>query len=131
MKNNFKYRIKVCKRCILIITDVEVNRYKQMKESDMAHAAGHEIIIVKVKTDAGVTGISFIGTPIFSHGEVGDIAVTLISRNLRNIVVGENPLHTQKLWMNMFDAPWRMGMRGMILDCMQRLILPFGILKEN
>jgi len=101
----------------VIITDVEVNRYKQMKESDMAHAAGHEIIIVKVKTDAGVTGISFIGTPIFSHGEVGDIAVTLISRNLRNIVVGENPLHTQKLWMNMFDAPWRMGMRGMILDC--------------
>lgn len=99
------------------ITDVDVKRYLQMKESDMAHADGHEIIVVNVKTDVGITGTSFIGTPIFSHGEVGDIAVTLISRNLRNIILGENPMHTDKLWMKMFDAPWRLGMRGMILDC--------------
>lgn len=99
------------------ITDVIANRYVQMKEPDMAHAEGHEIIIVRVETDEGVTGTSFIGTPVFSHGAVGDLAAELIRRNLRNIVLGENPLHNERLWKKMFDAPWRIGMRGMILDC--------------
>lgn len=99
------------------ITDLIVKRYIEWKESDMAHANGHEIIVVQVKTDHEITGISFIGTPVFSHGEIGDIAATLISRNLRNIVLGKNPMHTEQLWMEMFDAPWRLGMRGMILDC--------------
>lgn len=99
------------------ITDVIVDRYKEMKTSDMAHAEGHEIVTVKVETDVGVTGFSFIGTPIFAHGEIGDIVVRLIRRNLRNIVMGENPLHHEDLWNKMYDAPWRIGMRGMIMDC--------------
>jgi len=99
------------------IIDVAVNRYVQMQESDMAHSVGHEIIIVEVHTDEGITGRSFIGTPVFNHGFVGDLAATLIKRNLKNLVVGENPLYTERLWMKMFDAPWRIGMRGMIRDC--------------
>ncbi|GAB3062648.1 mandelate racemase/muconate lactonizing enzyme family protein [Virgibacillus ainsalahensis] len=99
------------------ITDLIVRRFAQLKGSDMAHADGHEIIVVNVETDEGITGTSFIGTPIFSHGEVGDVVATLIRRNLRNIVLGENPLHIERLWERMYDAPWRLGMRGMILDC--------------
>lgn len=88
-----------------------------MEESDMAHAAGHEILIVEVQTDIGVTGRSFIGTPIFEHGITGDVAVTLLRRNFKNKIIGENPLHTEKIWQLLFDAPWRLGMRGMIRDC--------------
>ncbi len=99
------------------IIDLSVNRYLQMQESDMAHSVGHELIIVEVHTDQGITGRSFIGTPIFNHGVVGDLAATLLRRNLKNVVVGENPLHTERIWKKMFDAPWRIGMRGMIRDC--------------
>jgi D-arabinonate dehydratase len=99
------------------ITDVVVNRYVYREASDMAHSQGHEILIIDVHTDEGITGKSFIGTPIFAHGETGDIAATLIRRNLKNIVLGENPLHIEKLWQRMYDAPWRLGMRGMIRDC--------------
>lgn len=99
------------------ITDVIVKRYVYHEPSDMAHSKGHEILIVEVETDEGITGKSFIGTPIFAHGEIGDICATLIRRNLRNLILGENPLHIEKLWQRMYDAPWRIGMRGMIRDC--------------
>lgn len=99
------------------ITNVIAKRYKKMKKSDMAHAEGHEIIIVRIETDSDYLGVSFIGTPIFQHGEVGDVLVKIITRNLKNIILGENPLHTEYLWNKMYDAPWRVGMRGFILDC--------------
>lgn len=99
------------------ITDVAVERYLQMANPDMAHAEGHEILIIKVHTDTDITGISFIGTPVFSHGVTGDIAATLISRNLRNNIIGENPLYTERIWQKLFEGPWRIGMRGMIRDC--------------
>mgnify|MGYP001375682805 CR=1 FL=1 len=99
------------------ISDVVVNRYVHKEGSDMGHSRGHEILVVHVHTDEGITGTSFIGTPIFDHGETGDVAARLISRNLKNLVLGENPLHTEKLWERMFEAPWRLGMRGMIRDC--------------
>lgn len=99
------------------ITDVAVKRYLQMNESDMAHSIGHELLLIEVHTDAEVTGISFIGTPVFTHGITGDILETLIERNLKNLVVGENPLYHEKIWKRLFDAPWRVGMRGMIRDC--------------
>lgn len=100
------------------ITNVDVKRYKDMSSpSDMAIADGHEIIVVNIETDVGVTGTSFVGSPVFSHGEVGDVVVRLIERNLTNIILGENPMYTEHLWMKMYEAPWRIGMRGMIMDC--------------
>src|SRR5699024_5904952 len=79
-------------------------------------ADGHEIVVVNVETDAGITGTSFIGAPVFRHGQVGDVVARLIERNLSNIVIGENPLHTGELWNKMYEGPWRIGMRGMIKD---------------
>ncbi|WP_413375484.1 mandelate racemase/muconate lactonizing enzyme family protein [Alkalihalobacillus sp. 1P02AB] len=98
------------------ITDMTVERYVQMGKSDMAFS-GHEIVIVNVETDHGVSGTGFLSTPIFPHGVASDIAVTLLKRNFRNLILGENPLHNEKLWWKMYDAPWRFGMRGMIRDC--------------
>ncbi len=99
------------------IIDMDVKRYLRMASPDMAHAEGHELIVVQIHTDQGITGTSFIGTPVFSHGITGDIAATLLRRNLKNIIMGENPLYTERIWQRLFDAPWRIGMRGMIRDC--------------
>lgn len=99
------------------IIDMKVNRYLRMANPDMAHAEGHELIVVEIFTDEGIKGTSFIGTPVFSHGITGDVAATLLRRNLKNIIMGKNPLYTEKIWQSLFDAPWRIGMRGMIRDC--------------
>jgi len=98
------------------IIDMKVEQYVQMGKSDMAFS-GHEVVIVKIQTDRDVEGIGFLSTPVYPHGITSDIAVRLLKRNIRNIILNENPLHIEKLWWKMFDAPWRLGMRGMIRDC--------------
>ncbi|WP_170289758.1 mandelate racemase/muconate lactonizing enzyme family protein [Cytobacillus depressus] len=98
------------------IIDMKVDRYVRMGKSDMAFS-GHEVVVVNLETDQGITGKGFLSTPIYPHGVTSDIAARLLKRNFRNIILGENPLHTEKLWRKMFDAPWRLGMRGMIRDC--------------
>ncbi|WP_175487443.1 mandelate racemase/muconate lactonizing enzyme family protein [Alteribacillus persepolensis] len=95
---------------------MKVERYVQRGKSDMGFS-GHEIVVVYVETDENITGTGFLSTPIFPHGETSDVAVTLLRRNFRNIVLREDPLQTERLWKKMFDAPWRLGMRGMIRDC--------------
>ncbi|ARK28869.1 mandelate racemase/muconate lactonizing enzyme family protein [Halalkalibacter krulwichiae] len=98
------------------ITDMTVKRYVRMGKSDMAFS-GHEVVVVEIETDRDITGIGFLSTPIFPHGVTSDVAAILLKRNFKNIIMGENPLHTEKLWKKMFDAPWRLGMGGMIRDC--------------
>jgi len=99
------------------IIDLVVNRYVERADSDMAYGQGNEVVVVEVHTDQDVTGRGFLSTPLFSHGDTGDLAVTLLRRNLKNIIIGENPLYTERLWQQMFTGPWRLGMRGMIRDC--------------
>lgn len=99
------------------IIDMTVNRYVKMEDSDFLESPGHEVVVVQVHTDAGVTGTGFIGTPLFKHGFSTDITEILLKRNLRNLIIGENPLFTERIWKRLFDAPWRIGMRGMIRDC--------------
>lgn len=98
------------------IIDMTVERYVQMGKSDMAFS-GHEVVVVKVETDRGITGTGFLSSPVYSHGIASDIAARLLKRNFRNIILGENPLYTEQIWRKMFDGPWRLGMRGMIRDC--------------
>jgi len=98
------------------ITDMTVDRYERMGKSDMAFS-GHEVVVVKVETDEGITGTGFISSPVYPHGIASDVAARLLNRNFKNIILGENPLYNEQLWLKMFDGPWRLGMRGMIRDC--------------
>src|SRR5699024_4523502 len=98
------------------IIDMKVDRYVRMGKSDMAFS-GHEVVVVNIKTDRGITGQGFLSTPIYPHGVTSDIAARLLSRNFKNLIIGEKPLNTERIWWKMFDAPWRLGMRGMIRDC--------------
>lgn len=96
------------------ITDVTVNRYGNM--GGMADfALGREFLIVDVHTDEGISGRGFTGAPITKYGPTGDVYATLIRRNLRNMIVGENPLHTEELWNRMHrNSLGRRGLMGAI-----------------
>jgi L-alanine-DL-glutamate epimerase-like enolase superfamily enzyme len=99
------------------IVDLVVNRYVDRQESDMGHARGQEVIVVTVHTDQGITGTGYFSTPVFDHGMVGDVCVTLLRRNIRQLILGQNPLHTEQVWQCMMDGPWRTARGGLVLSC--------------
>ncbi len=102
------------------ITDVTVNRYGQMREvADFA--VGSEILAVQVHTDEGITGFGFTSAGVSRYGPIGDIAATLIRRNLKNMIVGENPLLIEQIWNHMYGGYGgvsRLGRHGLVLHCM-------------
>lgn len=106
---------------MLKICDLTVDRYVEQKESDMGHARGQEVIVVNVHTDQGVTGTGFFTTPVFDHGPIGDLCVRLIKRNLKQLIMGENPLHTERIWQRLVEGPWRTARGGLVLSCISAI----------
>lgn len=99
------------------ISDVVVKRYWDTRRPDMKHADGYEVITVEVQTDEGINGVGFLSLPVFSHGHIGDVITTLLERNLRNVVLGHNPLYTDQIWNLMYSAAWKLGAKGIFRKC--------------
>ncbi|MYB38978.1 MAG: hypothetical protein F4Y26_16665 [Gammaproteobacteria bacterium] len=59
---------------------------------------GRKYFIVKVETDAGIHGLGEVG--ITHWGGAVDQAV----RHLGDVVIGEDPMATERLWQRMFQA---------------------------
>jgi L-alanine-DL-glutamate epimerase-like enolase superfamily enzyme len=94
----------------LKITDLTVTRYR---EPDQAQS-GAEIQIVDVHTDEGVSGRGFVSTTT----AMSDVLAMLLRRNLRSVLVGENPLLTDDLWRRMYGQAFpRRGGQGLALPC--------------
>jgi L-alanine-DL-glutamate epimerase-like enolase superfamily enzyme len=93
------------------ITDVTVKRYSASRDP-RAYAA--DIQIVEVHTDAGVTGLGFVTAAT----AISDLTATLVRRNLKSAVAGEDPRLTDDLWRRMHEAVPRRGGEGMVRACM-------------
>jgi len=66
-------------------------------------------ILVEVSTDEGVTGY---GESIpFTYGSVGGY----IEQQLKPLLVGENPMHVERLWDKAYRASFGHGIRGISL----------------
>jgi len=92
------------------ITDVTVKRYSASRQPRTDPGG---IQIVEVHTDAGVTGRGFVS----AASATSDIVATLLRRNLKTAVVGENPLLTEDLWRRMYEAVPRRGGDGIVRTC--------------
>ena len=92
------------------ITDVTVKRYSA---SPRPWTDPGGIQIVEVHTDAGVTGRGFVS----AASATSDIVATLLRRNLKTAVAGENPLLTEDLWRRMYEAVPRRGGDGIVRTC--------------
>ncbi|MGG1659874.1 mandelate racemase/muconate lactonizing enzyme family protein [Brevibacillus sp. NRS-1366] len=103
----------------MIITDVRVTRYREMSAPDSRHAAGKEVQVVDVLTDAGVSGRGFLSIVVSEASSNGDISANLLRRDLKASVLGENPLYHDKAWQRMYDqVAARLGRRGIVRQCM-------------
>ena len=83
------------------ITDVTLTLFKWEgipKTSYNQHtgvfAGGSQLGLLRVMTDAGVEGHAFLGSSMFS-AELDGLGII---RNLKPLIMGENPLHREMLY---------------------------------
>jgi len=62
-------------------------------------------VVVEIETDAGITGVGV------GNWGTGAIA-TVVEETLSKIVAGENPLHRERLWEQMYRATLPFGRKG-------------------
>ena len=94
------------------ITDVEVICLRVPKYDEHCEW-GDDAVIVKVHTDAGITGIGESDTsPLVVKALIEAPESNLYCSGLKRLLIGENPLEIQKLWDKMYWASNYVGRRG-------------------
>ena len=91
------------------ITNVEAI-YVRQQEVKAQCDSGQDILIVKVQTDAGITGIGEVDAAPMAVKQIieGPVSHT-ITKGLKHIVIGEDPFQTEYLWRKMYR---KISMRG-------------------
>jgi L-alanine-DL-glutamate epimerase-like enolase superfamily enzyme len=94
------------------ITDVEAIYLRQPQVKEQCDS-GQDALIVKVSTDAGITGIGEVdSSPLAVKGAIeGPFSHTTAS-GLRELVIGEDPFETERLWYKMYRLNTYGGRRG-------------------
>lgn len=100
------------------ITDVEAIylRLPQVKEQC---DSGQDALVVKVSTDAGITGIGEVDSaPLAVKGAIEGPFSHTTACGLRELVIGEDPFETERLWYKMYRKNTYGGRRGVGLHAM-------------
>jgi L-rhamnonate dehydratase len=106
------------------ITDVEpiVLRLSQV---DTTRADGtQDAFLVRVHTDEGIVGVGEADTsPYLARTIVEMPSSHSVARGLREVLIGEDPLHVDRLWQLMFNASDHYGRGGAALHVMSAIDL--------
>ena len=74
------------------------------------------ILLVRVRTDEGITGIGEVHTnPTVSKAIIEAPVCHVASRGLKEVLLGENPLEIGRLWDKMYAATQTYGRRGAVM----------------
>ncbi|MCC6859211.1 MAG: mandelate racemase/muconate lactonizing enzyme family protein [Bryobacterales bacterium] len=94
------------------ITRVEAI-YLRQPEVKWQCDSGQDALIVKVETDAGITGIGEVdSSPMAVKGAIEGPFSHTTACGLGQVVLGEDPFETEKLWHKMYRANIYGGRRG-------------------
>jgi L-alanine-DL-glutamate epimerase-like enolase superfamily enzyme len=100
------------------ITGVEAI-YLRQPEVKTQCDSGQDALIVKVTTDAGITGIGEVdSSPMAVKGAIEGPFSHTTATGLREVVIGEDPLQTEFLWHKMYRANIYGGRRGVGIHAM-------------
>jgi L-rhamnonate dehydratase len=111
------------------ITNVEAIylRLPQVKEQC---DSGQDALIVKVSTDAGITGIGEVDSaPLAVKGIIEGPFSHTTACGLRELLVGEDPFETEYLWHKMYRGNIYGGRRGVGLHAMSGIDLALWDIK--
>lgn len=100
------------------ITRVETI-YLRQPEVKFQCDSGQDALIVKVHTDAGITGIGEVDSnPLGARGIIDGPFSHTTAAGLASLVVGEDPFETEKLWHKMYRGNIYGGRRGVAIHAM-------------
>lgn len=103
------------------ITDVEVLCLRVPSLEERCEW-GEDAFIVRVHTDAGITGIGESDTsPVAARGMIDAPDSHESSCGLRRLLLGENPLEIQRLWDKMYARSNYNGRRGLGIHAMSAI----------
>jgi L-alanine-DL-glutamate epimerase-like enolase superfamily enzyme len=81
--------------------------------------SGQDALIVKVTTDAGITGIGEVdSSPMAVKGAIEGPFSHTVTAGLREIVMGEDPFETEFIWEKMYRRNVYAGRRGIAIHAM-------------
>ena len=100
------------------ITRVEAI-YLRQPEVKWQCDSGQDALIVRVETDAGITGIGEVDSaPLAVKGAIEGPFSHTTACGLGQVVLGEDPFETEKIWHKMYRANIYGGRRGVGLHAM-------------
>ena len=100
------------------ITKVETI-YLRLPEVKWQADSGQDAIIVRIETDAGITGIGEVdSSPMGVRGVIDGPYSHAITCGLGHLIVGEDPFETEKLWYKMYQANVYAGRFGIAIHAM-------------
>ncbi|PYT32792.1 MAG: mandelate racemase/muconate lactonizing enzyme family protein [Acidobacteria bacterium] len=105
------------------ITRVETI-YLRQPEVKFQCDSGQDALIVRVETDAGITGVGEVDSaPMAVKGAIDGPFSHTTACGLGQVVVGEDPFETEKIWHKMYRANIYGGRRGVGLHAMSGIDL--------
>ncbi len=100
------------------ITRVETI-YLRQPEVKFQCDSGQDALIIKIETDAGVTGIGEVDSnPLAAKGMIDGPFSHTTASGLANLVLGEDPFETGKIWHKMYRGNIYGGRRGVGVHAM-------------
>ena len=100
------------------ITDVEAI-YLRLPEVKEQSDSGQDALIVRVHTDEGIIGIGEVDSaPLAVKGAIEGPFSHNVASGLKEIVLGEDPFETEKIWHKMYTRNIYGGRRGVGLHAM-------------
>ena len=100
------------------ITDVET-RFLRLPEVDNRADSGQDALVVVVHTDAGIEGIGEVdSSPMAVHGAIQGPHSHFVTSGLKELIVGEDPFETEKIWHKMYERTIYSGRRGVMIHAM-------------
>ena len=82
---------------------------------------GREVVIMKVHTDEGITGLGYLPTITAHHGGHAKVAQEAVNGSLKTYLIGQDPLANERLWENMFMDTYRWGRSGIVVHAIAAL----------
>lgn len=100
------------------ITNVEAIYLRQPQVKDQCDS-GQDVLVVRVSTDAGIVGIGEVDSaPLAAKAAIeGPFSHTLTS-GLQELLIGQDPLETERLWYRMYNSNIYAGRRGIAIHAM-------------
>jgi L-alanine-DL-glutamate epimerase-like enolase superfamily enzyme len=100
------------------ITAVETY-YLTLPEIEERADGTQDTLVVRVRTDAGLSGIGEVDSaPLVAKAIIDAPVSHTIQRGLREVLIGENPLEIARLWDKMYEATLFFGRRGAVIHAM-------------